>query len=258
MKRLVIALLVLFALASCVGNVPYEPNDPPQPAPNEPQVSVEYADGAWNYIIEVDIPTPCHGIDVDSAVAESYPEQISLTLTTTEPSDDAVCPQVVERTMVEGSVTASEYASMTITLDGERIYEHAARTPAEQEPSDTLCPAVYDPVCAQPPFLPCPPGPDCLTVDPDPRTYPNACEMERDGATLLYEGTCNAQTPGEAYACPTVYDPVCGQPPMPDCPEGFACPTVMPQPVTYGNLCEMEREGATPLNEGACDGLAVI
>jgi hypothetical protein len=190
MKRLAIALFVLVTLSACIGDLPDDPPndvDPPVIPPTE--VEVDYADGAWNYAVEVDVPTPCHGVDVQELVAESYPGQVSVILTVTEPSGNEACPQVVDRTSVEGSVQASEYASMTITFEDEVIYSHEARTPPELMPPPK-CTAEYDPVCGQPPMPPCPPGMACPDVMPQPRTYGNGCEMLRDGATLLYEGEC--------------------------------------------------------------------
>lgn len=56
----------------------------------------------------------------------------------------------------------------------------------------------------------------------------------------------------QAAECAEIYDPVCGQPPMPKCPEGMACAQVMPELKTYSNECEMEAEGATLVSRGEC------
>lgn len=45
---------------------------------------------------------------------------------------------------------------------------------------------------------------------------------------------------------------VCGQPPMPTCPEGMMCAQVMPQPQNYDNECVMQQAGARLLNLGSC------
>ena len=55
------------------------------------------------------------------------------------------------------------------------------------------------------------------------------------------------------YGCPKIFNPVCGQPQMPECPEGRFCPMVMPAPRTYGNKCELLNEGAEFLKEGSCE-----
>jgi hypothetical protein len=78
------------------------------------------------------------------------------------------------------------------------------------------------------------------------------CTMEAkicpDGIT--YVGRSGPQC--EFEACPSVsatpkvctkeYIPVCGQPKMPDCATGMACPMMMPMPTTYSNKCMMEAE----------------
>lgn len=53
------------------------------------------------------------------------------------------------------------------------------------------CPNDYVPVCGQPIAVgDCPPGADCMLALPDPKTYKNFCYLEKDEATLLYEGKC--------------------------------------------------------------------
>ncbi len=52
--------------------------------------------------------------------------------------------------------------------------------------------------------------------------------------------------------CPEIYDPVCAQPPMPECPEGMMCAQVMPPVKTYVNECEMKKDGATLVSAGEC------
>jgi hypothetical protein len=53
--------------------------------------------------------------------------------------------------------------------------------------------------------------------------------------------------------CPEIYSPVCGQPPMPDCPAGAACQMVEPNPKTYSNECEMNNADAKFLYKGKCE-----
>lgn len=52
--------------------------------------------------------------------------------------------------------------------------------------------------------------------------------------------------------CTMEYAPVCGQPPMPPCPDGMMCAQVMPQPQTYGNDCMRRADGAQFLYTGEC------
>ena len=75
---------------------------------------------------------------------------------------------------------------------------------------------------------------------------------EHAAFTIMLDGAQIHHTRG-GYECTTVYEPVCGQPPMPPCPPGFGCPDVMPLPETYPNECEMQRAGAELIHEGECE-----
>lgn len=78
-----------------------------------------------------------------------------------------------------------------------------------------FCPAVYQPVCAQPLHECCKTTGNkpayCMyskvkcEVD-SPKTYGNKCEMNRDGAQYLYDGECNNQTNEAPASCKVWYD----------------------------------------------------
>lgn len=51
--------------------------------------------------------------------------------------------------------------------------------------------------------------------------------------------------------CTAQYNPVCGQPAF-TCERGAVCAAVMPQPVTYSNLCQMVVSGAALVDFGEC------
>lgn len=114
------------------------------------------------------------------------------------------------------------------------------------------CTAVYEPICAHPPMPECPAGVSCPAVLPDPETYPNQCEMGKAGAHFLYYGECSEDGTMNNVDCPAVYEPVCAHPPMPECPAGVSCPTVLPDPETYSNRCEMGKAEAHFLYDGEC------
>ncbi|MFX3675457.1 MAG: hypothetical protein ACN6I6_00315 [bacterium] len=52
------------------------------------------------------------------------------------------------------------------------------------------CPALFKPVCAQPPMPACPQGTFCAQVMPALITYDNECQMEKAGASFISEGNC--------------------------------------------------------------------
>jgi peptidoglycan hydrolase-like protein with peptidoglycan-binding domain len=58
------------------------------------------------------------------------------------------------------------------------------------------CTKEYKPVCGSKPIV-------CVTTpcNPIPTTYGNRCEMNADGATLLYEGQCRTENPADDPQC---------------------------------------------------------
>ena len=46
--------------------------------------------------------------------------------------------------------------------------------------------------------------------------------------------------------------PVCGQPPMPPCPQGMGCSQVMPPIQTYASMCELIQADAAYIKYGDC------
>lgn len=93
------------------------------------------------------------------------------------------------------------------------------------------CPRTYDPVCAGP--------------RSNPRTFRNACQAQRAGARVRYEGECRGRggddddIGGGGRACPELYAPVCGQ------RRGG-------RTQTYPNSCEAANSGARVLYRGQC------
>ena len=64
----------------------------------------------WEYTVTGDLPNPCYKATVDATVAESYPEQVTVTVTTTAPSGDEMCAQVIQEFSYEGTFSASDKA----------------------------------------------------------------------------------------------------------------------------------------------------
>ena len=78
-------------------------------------------DNKWEYKITGQLPNPCYSTDVTSLVAESYPEQVTITLVMTEPSSDAFCIEVIKDFEYEGSFSASKDATISFnTITGNR------------------------------------------------------------------------------------------------------------------------------------------
>jgi len=128
-------------------------------------------------------------------------------------------------------------------------------------PRIPACAGEGKPVCGVDAMPPCPEGLSCPTVMPRARTFANLCRLKEAGATLIHESACsnnkNEEEPvrgpdtRRAY-CPTIYQPVCGQPAMGECPSDLSCSQVMPAAKTYSNACVMGQEGATLVSQGEC------
>lgn len=70
----------------------------------------------WEYSINGTLPNPCYTIKTESIVAESYPEQVTVTSTITKPSADLICTQVIQEVHEVGEFQASESASVSFKL----------------------------------------------------------------------------------------------------------------------------------------------
>ncbi|MCI0619830.1 hypothetical protein L0Y40_02225 [Candidatus Wolfebacteria bacterium] len=82
-------------------------------------ITHEYSGGVHHYAGVVTVPTPCHALTTDATVAESFPEQIRIVLTTTAPAPDTVCIQVLDQESFEVTARASAGALLVgVTLDG--------------------------------------------------------------------------------------------------------------------------------------------
>jgi len=79
-----------------------------------------YIDGVHTVVGEIQMPTPCDLLDVDSLVAESFPEQITLDFKVINNAE--FCAQVVTPQRFKVSATASEEATFT-ALFNNRVVE---------------------------------------------------------------------------------------------------------------------------------------
>jgi tetratricopeptide (TPR) repeat protein len=78
-----------------------------------------YEEGVHTFAGDLSVPTSCTEVYADLMVAESYPEQIVLTLTTRAPAEDVACTQTVGSKPFSVSTTASgEAVLMQVVVDG--------------------------------------------------------------------------------------------------------------------------------------------
>lgn len=88
----------------------------------------------------------------------------------------------------------------------------------------SMCPSVYQPVCA--------------SKDGANQTVANACLATRDGFTIVSQGKCGGGNAGLPRFCSKEYLPVCA--------ESAA------EQRTFGNICEARAEDFVILHEGSC------
>ena len=69
----------------------------------------------FTYFGTLQAPTPCHEVKVDSIVAESYPEQVSLNIKTEDSGQ--VCTQVITPKKFSGTINVSKDAKFTISYN---------------------------------------------------------------------------------------------------------------------------------------------
>lgn len=70
----------------------------------------------WGYKIAGTLPTPCTQTEVRTMVAESYPEQVTIALFVPNPDPNVVCIQTIKDFYYEGNFTASEKATVRLTV----------------------------------------------------------------------------------------------------------------------------------------------
>ena len=78
-----------------------------------------YEDGKYLYSGTVQKPTPCDTIEVDAVIRESFPEQVTLAITT-KPSD-GICAQVISEETIEGEIAVSQQAVIEVTYNGKVV-----------------------------------------------------------------------------------------------------------------------------------------
>lgn len=132
-----IALLLIllvggwFALMSDTNTTPTDEPTASEPTTSGPtqdgidvanesiNLTFTYADNAFAYNGTVQKPTPCHSVETDLRIMESFPEQVELDINVV-PTDE-ICAQVIDEEELSGEITVSEYASIRVYLNGEVV-----------------------------------------------------------------------------------------------------------------------------------------
>ena len=75
------------------------------------------SENSWEYTVTGELPNPCYNASVDAIVAESYPEQVTVTVTIEEPDPEVMCAQVIQEFSYEGTFSASEKADIKLVVN---------------------------------------------------------------------------------------------------------------------------------------------
>ncbi len=94
-----------------------------------------FNDGQHTIVGELLLPTPCHLIKDDVTVGESMPEQVKIALSLINNAD--TCAQVLTPQRFSVSFTASQYAVITVTVDGKPVTLNLRDAGPDESP-DTL------------------------------------------------------------------------------------------------------------------------
>jgi hypothetical protein len=74
----------------------------------------------WSYAVTGYLQTPCYTPKADVTVAESFPEQVALTLSILPPEKGMMCPQIIQPIHLSGSYQASTGASFSFNVNDSR------------------------------------------------------------------------------------------------------------------------------------------
>lgn len=78
--------------------------------------SVYVDNNVWDFTVDTTLPNPCYEGKVDVIIAESFPEQVTITYEMIEPSGDMVCTQQLVDFNYEGTFNASESAEVKFKI----------------------------------------------------------------------------------------------------------------------------------------------
>ena len=79
----------------------------------------QYRNGTHIIAGEIEVPTPCHILETDVIIRESFPEQVTVRFTVSTQAE--ICAQVITPARFKVEFEASERASILGTLNGEPV-----------------------------------------------------------------------------------------------------------------------------------------
>lgn len=93
------------------------------PVQNEESIKIEaqhqFKDGKHILAGSIELPTPCHTLSQQIAIAESYPEQVTIELNSESAAE--ACIQVITEARFKIEFSAHEDASMQMLYNGKKV-----------------------------------------------------------------------------------------------------------------------------------------
>lgn len=71
---------------------------------------------SWDYVINTDLPTPCYDLNIQTIVAESFPEQVTFEVSVESPEVGIDCIQVIDPVEEAGSLSVNENATFSLEV----------------------------------------------------------------------------------------------------------------------------------------------
>ncbi|KKR86296.1 MAG: hypothetical protein UU34_C0017G0012 [Candidatus Curtissbacteria bacterium GW2011_GWA1_41_11] len=94
----------------------------PAPAKSKVTFQKSFEDNLLKYKGTVQTPSPCHELKQKTKIMESYPEQVRIDLSIDDPAPGNVCIQQIAQKDFSGKIKVSESATVSVFLNGEKVY----------------------------------------------------------------------------------------------------------------------------------------
>jgi hypothetical protein len=72
-------------------------------------------DSEWEYQVTGTVPTPCHEVDINTQVMESFPEQVVVNVSVVSDPEE-ICIQVIKDINKSGTFQASDKAEISLNV----------------------------------------------------------------------------------------------------------------------------------------------
>lgn len=72
-------------------------------------------DSEWKYHVTGTVPTPCHEVDINTQVMESFPEQVVVNVSVVSDPEE-ICIQVIKDINKSGTFQASDKAEISLNV----------------------------------------------------------------------------------------------------------------------------------------------